>query len=134
MNGILIQLGTTALVVISIAAAESLSSPQQYSAQTIQSGGGFAVAGPGMDRLEMLTHMLSLTGNQKEQAKAILDEEEAVSKPLAQQLQQASDALSTAEKAAAPDAEIDQWREIWQAFPARSWLPTPRRNPGFTQS
>lgn len=104
----LIKLGAAAFVVISVAAAESLSSPQQYSTQTFHSEAGFAVAGPGMDRLEILTSMLALNANQREQAKAILDEEEALSKPLADQLKQVWDALAAAEKAAAPDAEIDQ--------------------------
>lgn len=106
----LIKLGMAAFVVISVAAAKSLSSPQQHSTETFHSeaGGGFAVAGPGVDRLEMLTNVLALNTNQREQAKAILDEEEALSKPVAEQLKQALDVLAAAEKAAAPDAEIDQ--------------------------
>ena len=103
----LIKLEAAAFVIISIAAAENLSSQQQYSTQTFHSGAGFAV-GPDIDRLDMLTHMLSLNANQKDQAKAILDEEEALSKPLAEQLKQATEALATAQKAGAPDAEIDQ--------------------------
>ena len=112
MKANLIKLGVLAVVVISISAVETLSSQQQYSTQTLHSEGGFAVAGPGMDRLDMLTNMLALNANQKEQAKAILDEEEALSEPLADQLKQALDALATAEKAAAPDAEIDQLARI----------------------
>lgn len=108
MKANLIKLGIAALVVISIVATESLSSPQQYSTQTFNSGGGFAVAGPEIDRLEMLTSMLSLNANQRDQAKPILDEDQALSKPLAEQLKQATEALATAEKAGAPDAEIDQ--------------------------
>ena len=104
----LMKLGAAAFVVIFIAEAGSLSSLQQYSTQTFHSGAGFAVAGPGMDRLEMLTNMLALNANQTEQAKAILGEEEALSKTFAEQLKQAVDALAAAEKAAAPDAEIDQ--------------------------
>ena len=103
----LIQLGVAVLAVLSIAAGSSLSSPQ-YSAQTAQGVGGFSVGPGAMDRLSMLTNMLSLTTNQQEQAKVAFDEEEAVSKPLVEQLKQASDALVSAEKAAAPDAEIDQ--------------------------
>ena len=104
----LMKLGAAAFVVISIAEAGSLSSPQQYSTQTVHPGAGFGVAGPGMDRLEMLTNILALNANQREQAKAILDEEEALSRPFAEQLKQAVDALAAAERAAAPDTEIDQ--------------------------
>jgi Spy/CpxP family protein refolding chaperone len=103
----LIKLGAAAFVVVSIAVGQPLPSPQQYSTQTAQSVGGVAVAG-GMGRLAILTGMLALTANQQEQAKAIFDEEEAVLKPLVEQLEQASDTLASAEKAAAPDAEIDQ--------------------------
>jgi Spy/CpxP family protein refolding chaperone len=56
----------------------------------------------------MLTAMLSLNAGQQASAKAIFNEEDTVSKPLLEQLRQASDALLSAQKAAAPDAEIDQ--------------------------
>jgi len=52
--------------------------------------------------------MLGLTANQQEQAKVILDDEEAARKPLVEQLKQASENLVSAQKTGAPDAEIDQ--------------------------
>jgi len=52
--------------------------------------------------------MLGLTANQQEQAKEVLDEEEAVCHPLVEQLKQASASLVWAQKTGAPDAEIDQ--------------------------
>ena len=107
MKANLIKLGAAVFVVVSIVAGQSLPAPQQHSTQTVQSGGGFAVAG-GMNRLTILTSMLTLTANQQEQAKAMFDEEEAILKPLVELLEQASDTLASAEKAAAPDAEIDQ--------------------------
>ena len=107
MKANLINLGAAALAVVSVAVGQPLRAPWQYSTQSVQSVGGVAVAG-GVGRLAILTSMLALTANQQEQAKAIFDEEEAVLKPLVDQLEQASGTLATAEKAAAPDAEIDQ--------------------------
>ena len=107
MKANLIKLGAAVFVVVSIIAGQPLPGPQQYSTQSVQSVGGVAVAG-GMSRLAILTSMLALTANQQEQYKAIFDEEEAVLKPLVEQLEQASDTLASAEKATAPDAEIDQ--------------------------
>jgi len=52
--------------------------------------------------------MLGLTANQQEQVKATLDEEEAASKFLVEQLKRASENLMSAQKTGAPDAEIDQ--------------------------
>ncbi len=52
--------------------------------------------------------MLSLNASQQANAKTIFNDEDTLSKPLLEQLKQSSDALLSAQKAAAPDAEIDQ--------------------------
>ena len=91
----------------SIAAVHALPSAQQYSTQDGPSVGAFGEAG-GMDRVAALTTILSLNASQQANAKSIFDEEDAISKPLFEQLKQASDALVSAQKTAAPDAEIDQ--------------------------
>ena len=57
--------------------------------------------------MAVLTAMLSLNASQQANAKAIFNEEDAASKPLLEQLRQASDALLSAQKAAAPDAEAN---------------------------
>jgi Spy/CpxP family protein refolding chaperone len=95
------------VAVFSIAAVHAAASAQQYSTQSGPSVAAFGIAG-GMDRVAMLTAMLSLNASQQANAKAIFSEEDAASKPLLEQLRQASDALLSAQKAAAPDAEIDQ--------------------------
>jgi len=95
------------LGVVSIIAAYAFPVPQQYSAQNLQ-GGPMTISAGGPNRLAALTNMLALTANQQEQAKAILDDEEAVSKPLLEQLKHASESLASAEKTGAPDTEIDQ--------------------------
>jgi Spy/CpxP family protein refolding chaperone len=95
------------VAVFSMAAVHAVSSAQQYSTQSGPSVAAFGVAG-GADRVAMLTAMLSLNAGQQANAKAIFNEEDTVSKPLLEQLRQASDALLSAQKAAAPDAEIDQ--------------------------
>ena len=69
------------------------------------------MAGPmagNMNRAAMLATMLGLTASQQSQAKAVFEEEDVVTKPLVEQLKQATDALESAEKTAATDAEIDQ--------------------------
>ena len=95
------------VAVFSIAAVHAAASAQQYSTPSGPSVAAFGIAG-GMDRVAMLTAMLSLNASQQANAKAIFNEEDAASKPLLEQLRQASDALLSAQKAAAPDAEIDQ--------------------------
>ena len=106
----LIKLGLTALSVVLFAAGPSLLSSQQYAPQsgsgvTLAIGGGLPGGG---DRVAVLTMMLSLDASQQESAKAIFGEEDIFTKPLVEQLKQASDALLSGQKAAAPDAEIDQ--------------------------
>lgn len=106
----LVKLGLAALSVVLFAAGPSLLSSQQYAAQsgpgvTLAIGGGLAGGG---DRVAALTMMLSLDASQQESAKAIFGEEDTFTKPLVEQLKQASDALLSGQKAAAPDAEIDQ--------------------------
>jgi len=107
MKEILVKLGITAVAVISIAAAQALPSLQQYSTQSFQSGIMVNSEG-GMNQLAMLTNMLSLTTSQQQQTKTILDQEETAAKPLVEQLKEAWDSLATAEKASAPESEIDQ--------------------------
>ena len=104
----LVKLGITVVAVISIAAAQALPSLQQYSTQSFQSGMAMVNSEEGVNQLAMLTKMLSLTASQQAQAKTILDQEETVAKPLVDQLKEAWDALATAEKAAAPESEMDQ--------------------------
>jgi hypothetical protein len=109
----LIKLGMAALPVASLAAGPSLPSSQQYQPYSTQSGPSGAtlaiggVAG-GTDRVAALTMMLSLNASQQANAKTIFDEEDTITKPLLEQLKQASDALLSGQKAAVPDAEIDQ--------------------------
>src|SRR5262252_1988401 len=98
---------TAALGGLAFIAAEALPLPQQYSVQNFQ-GGAVTVSAGGPNHLAALTSMLGLTANQQEHVKAILDDEEAASQPLVEQLKQASESLVSAEKAGAPDAEIDQ--------------------------
>jgi len=91
--------------VLSVAAVYAFPPQQQYSTQ--DGPVTFGVAG-GMDRVAALTHMLGLNTSQQANAKAIFDEEDAATKPLFEQLKQASEAMLSAQKAAAPDAELDQ--------------------------
>ena len=95
------------LGVVSIIAAYAFPVPKQDSAQSLQ-GGPMTISAGGPNHLGALTSMLGLTANQREQAKAALDEEEAASKPLLEQLKQASENLMSAQKTGAPDGEIDQ--------------------------
>jgi Spy/CpxP family protein refolding chaperone len=97
--------GFASLAVLSVVAIQALPSQQQYSKQ--EGPLTFAVEG-GMDRVTVLTHLLGLNTSQQANAKAIFDEEDAVTKPLFEQLKDASEAMVTAQKNAAPDAEIDQ--------------------------
>jgi Spy/CpxP family protein refolding chaperone len=107
MKGNFVRLGTAAAIVaVAVIAAKAFPLTQQ-SAQKLQ-GDPMTFSAGGPDRLAALTGMLRLTANQQEQAKAVLDEEEAASKPLEEQLKQAFESLASAEKAGAPDAEIDQ--------------------------
>jgi Spy/CpxP family protein refolding chaperone len=108
MKGIFLRLLSIAFVAVFIAAVAALPSLPQYVTQEVQMGGAIGMPGGGPDQVKMLTHMLSLTPNQQEQVKALLEEKEPVSKPLVEQLKQASDALVSAQKAGAPDADIDQ--------------------------
>jgi Spy/CpxP family protein refolding chaperone len=103
----LIRLCTAVVSVVSIAAGQPLPLPQQCSTQNVSLGGVVALSG-GIDRLEVLTRLLTLTTSQQAQADAIFRDEEAVTKPLVEKLKRASDALTTAEKTAETDANIDQ--------------------------
>jgi Spy/CpxP family protein refolding chaperone len=96
------------LAILSGAGAHAL--PAQQQQYSTEDGGSFVTFGIGadLDRVTALTHMLSLNASQQAQAKAIFDEEDAATKPLFEQLKQASDELVSAQKSAAPDAEIDQ--------------------------
>jgi Spy/CpxP family protein refolding chaperone len=96
-----------ALAGLTIIAAKAFPLPQQYSVQNFQ-GGPITFSAGGPNHLAVLASMLGLTANQQEQAKAVLDEEEAASRPLLEQLKQASESLVSAQKAGAPDGEIDQ--------------------------
>jgi len=111
MKEILVRFGRVALIAIVIASAGTLALPQQSSApnpapgtmQVISLGGV-----SGADRLAFLTKFLALTPTQQEQARAILDDEKSALQPLIEQMEQASAALDSAEKAAVPDNETDQ--------------------------
>ena len=112
MKAKLVKLGLAALAVVSMVAGQALSRPQQFSTQSTSPGGGISISGTAsanINRAAMLATMLGLTANQQNQAKGIFDEEEAVTRALVEQLKQASDALASAEKAAASDAEIDEF-------------------------
>src|SRR5215470_5654016 len=89
--------------VLSVAALYAFPPQQQYSTQ--DGPVTFGVEG-GMDRVAVLTHMLGLNTSQRANAKAIFDEEDAATKPLFEQLKQASEAMLSAQKAAAPGAEL----------------------------
>jgi hypothetical protein len=95
------------LMVLLLAAVRGLPAQQQYSTEDGPNVVTFGIAG-GVDRVGALTHMLALNASQQANAKSIFDEEDAITKPLFEQLKQASDALVVAQKTAAPDAEIDQ--------------------------
>ena len=102
-----IRLATTAVLSgLTMIAAKAFPFPQGYSVQGLP-GRPVTLTAGGPNHLAALTSMLELTANQQEQAKTILDEEEAASKPLVEQLKQASEGLLAAEKTGAPDAEID---------------------------
>jgi len=97
-----------AIVILSIVAAPTSSRPQEPSTQDSQPVQGFSVSvGGKMNRAAMLADLLSLTSSQEEQARAIFSDEETASKPLVDQLKQAYDALTAAEKAAADNPEIE---------------------------
>jgi Spy/CpxP family protein refolding chaperone len=97
-----------ALLLAFSAAGLAAPSPKQYSNQNGPSVSFGVAGGEGIDRAALLASMLSLNLSQQANAKAIFDDEDAISKPLVKQLNQASDALVSARKAAAPDLEIDQ--------------------------
>ena len=106
----LIKFGTVVLAAGALVASPPLAVPQQYSTKNPSAAntqGVVAFAG-GANRLELLINILSLTASQQAQAKAILDDEEAASRPFIEQVKQAFDALESAEKTAAGDQEIDQ--------------------------
>jgi Spy/CpxP family protein refolding chaperone len=107
MTGNVVRLATAtaAIALVSIAAGQPRPLPQQYSTQNARSEGAVSA---GIDRLTVLTRLLALTTNQQDQTKAIFDGEEAARKPLVEELQQASDALASAEKTAATDSDIEQ--------------------------
>jgi len=109
MKKILVRFGMVALVGIATASGLNPALPQQASAPNpgnmqVMSLGGVG----GADRLTFLTKFLALTPTQQERAKAILDDEKSALEPLIEQMEQASAALDSAEKAAAPDNETDQ--------------------------
>jgi len=60
-----------------------------------------------MNRLGVLTYMLTLNKDQQDQVKAIFDNEEVSSRVLLKQLKESSDALKAAEKAGADNPRID---------------------------
>lgn len=107
----LVKLGMAALSVVLLTAGPSLPSSQQYATQSGPSGATLAIGGGvpgGIDRVAALTAMLSLDASQQANAKTIFEEEDTFTKSLFEQLKQASDALLSGQKTAAPDAEIDQ--------------------------
>lgn len=106
MKNTLVRSVAVASMAITIAAAHAPASRQQETMR-VEFGDSIGFSAGGMNRLTMLTSMLALNTNQQEQIKAILDEEDASSKPLTDQLKQASDTLVSAQKVGAPDAEID---------------------------
>ena len=107
MKRTFIRLATTAVLAgLTIIAAKAFPFPQEYSVQGL-AGRPVTLSAGGPNHLAALTSMLELTASQQERAKTVLDEEEAASKPLVEQLQQASENLLAAEKTGAPDAEID---------------------------
>lgn len=111
MKAKVVKLGLAALAVVTMVAGQALSRPQQFCTQSAPSGGGISIGGTisaNKDRAAMLATMLGLTASQQNQAKGVFDEEEEVTRALVEQLKQASDALASAEKAVASDAEIDE--------------------------
>ena len=107
----LVKLGMAALSVVLLTAGPSLPSSQQYTTQSGPSGATMAISGgvpAGIDRVSALTMMLLLDASQQANAKAIFDEEDTFTKSLFEQLKQASDALVSGQKRAAPDGEIDE--------------------------
>ena len=111
MKKILVRFGMVALVAIATASGLNPALPQQPSmpnplpgTMQVMSLGGVS----GADRLTFLTKFLALTPTQQERAKAILDDEKSALEPLIEQMEQASVALDSAEKAAVPDNETDQ--------------------------
>jgi len=108
MNRNLVRLVTAAAFAgFAMIAARAFPLPQQYSVQNFQ-GGPITLSAGRPNPLAVLSSMLGLTASQQDQAKAVLDEEAAASKPLVEQLKQASESLMSAQKTGAPDAEIDQ--------------------------
>ena len=107
MKAELLRCGAIAFAVVSIAGGQPPALLRQYSSQNVQSAGAVALSG-GVDRLAVLTRLLTLTSSQQAQAKVVFDEEEEVTKPLIEQLKQAMDALTAAEKTAATDPDIEQ--------------------------
>jgi len=103
----LIRLAVVGFAVVPLAARQPLPWPQQYSSQGVQSGGAVALFG-GIDRLAVLSQLLTLTANQQARAKAIFDDEETVTKPLIEQLKQSTDAVTAAERTANTDPDFEQ--------------------------
>ena len=103
-----INFSQAAVVILSIVAAPASLRPQEASKQDSPPFQGFAIsAGGKMNRAAMLADMLSLTSSQEDRAKAIFSDEETASKPLVDQLKQAYDALTAAEKSAVDNPEIE---------------------------
>lgn len=108
MKANVIKFSQAAVVIISIVATPASSRPQESSTQDSQPVQEFSVAvGGNMNRAEMLANLLSLTSSQQNRIKAIFNDEETASKPLVDQLKQASDALASAEKASADNPDIE---------------------------
>jgi Spy/CpxP family protein refolding chaperone len=108
MKANLIKLGLGACTVISIAAGQALS--QQFFTQNPPADGAVTIAGAfagNTNRAAMLATVLGLTATQLEQAKAIFDDEESVTRPVVEQLKQATDALASAEKTAPNNPDIE---------------------------
>jgi Spy/CpxP family protein refolding chaperone len=104
----LIKFGLAAFAVVSIVASQAL--PQQFSTQNGPSGATVAIGGMvagNMSRAAILASLLGLTAHQQDQAKEIFDEEQSVTRPLVDQLKEATDALASAEKTAPNNPDID---------------------------
>ena len=81
---------------------QAFSLPQRPSTETAPSR-----SAQELNRLGVLTHMLTLNKDQQDQVKAIFDDEEVSSRVLLKQLKESCDALKAAEKAGADNPSID---------------------------
>lgn len=109
MNGKISKLAAIGLMLVSVAVAEPLSTPQQYSTRTDTDGPvTIGMGSQPTDRVAMLTNLLALTTSQQEDAKTIFNDEDTTTKPLIDQLKQATNTLGMAEKTAAADTYLDQ--------------------------